>query len=174
MNSFVLVQVLGMITLVLFVISLQQRTKESFLLWQTVGTLIFVFQYLLTNKITGAITFAIVAIRGLVFYYYKKRGLNPSTVVLVAFIAILSIATYFSWQNVWSIIPLIATTAKTWGTWQDNMKLTRKTSLLGQSCMIVYNLTATMYTGALTEICNLASTLIAMWRFDFSRNKIMK
>ena len=171
MNSVVLVQILGIMTLIIFVISQQQRKKETFLLLQTIGTLMFVIQYLLTDRITGAITFTIVAIRGLVFYYYKKKDLKPSPMILIVFQMALLISTYFSWQNILSIIPLIATSAKTWGTWQDDMKWMRRTSLLSQVFMVFYNFTALMYTGTLTEICNLASTLIAMWRYDFQRDK---
>lgn len=171
MDSFIFVQILGIATLIIFVVSLQQRKKETFLLLQTGGTLLFIIQYILTNKITGAITFAIVVIRGLVFYYYKKKNLKPSLTVLIIFQIALLISTCLSWQNFLSIIPLIATVAKTWGTWQDEMKWTRRTSLLSQSCMIVYNISASMYTGALTEVCNLTSTLIAIWRYDFHEDK---
>ena len=172
LDSFVFVQILGIITLVIFVISLQQKKKENFLLIQTGGTVLFIIQYILTGKYTGAILFTIVLIRGLVFYYYKKKELKPSITVLVIFQVVLVISTYFSWQNILSIIPFIATTAKTWGTWQDDMKWTRRTSLISQSSMIIYNLTASMYTGALTELCNLTSTIIAMWRYDFRKGKL--
>ena len=174
MDSFLLVQILGIITLIIFVVSLQQRKKENFLLLQTSGTLIFIIQYIMTDKITGAIIFSVVAIRGLVFYYYKKKNLKPSVIILVIFQIALLISTYFSWQNILSVIPLIATSAKTWGTWQNDMKWTRRTSLLGQACMIIYNLSALMYTGALTEVCNFTSTLIAIWRYDFNFIKINK
>lgn len=171
MNVFVIVQILGIVTLILFVVSLQQHKKESFLLLQAAGTLFFVVQFILTDKITGAVTFTIVTIRGLVFYFYKKKNLKPSLAVLVVFIAALLISAFLSWQNILSIIPLIATVAKTWGTWQDDMKWTRKTSLFGQGFMIIYDLAAAMYTGALTEACNLISTIIAMWRYDFRKDK---
>ena len=171
MNHFVFVQILGAATLILFVVSLQQRKKESFLLLQMAGTLLFVAQYLLMGKLTGAVTFSIVALRGLVFFLYKKKDLKPSLVVLIAFQAALLVSTLFTWQNALSLIPLISTAAKTWGTWQDNMKWTRRVSLLSQSCMIAYNLAAAMYTGALTELCCLTSTLIAIWRYDFRKIK---
>ena len=70
MNSFILVQIFGVMTLILFVITLQQPKKETFLLLQTVGTLLFIVLYILTNRITVAVIFTIVAIRGLVFLYY--------------------------------------------------------------------------------------------------------
>jgi hypothetical protein len=39
--------------------SMQQRKKENLLLLQIAGTLLFVVQYILTGKITGAILFTI-------------------------------------------------------------------------------------------------------------------
>lgn len=170
MDSFIFVQILGIITLIIFVISLQQRKKENYLLLQALGTVLFIIQYLLANKITGAIIFTVVVIRGLVFYYYKKKNLKPSLIVLIIFQIVLLLSTYLTWQNILSIIPFIATSAKTWGTWQDDMKWMRTTSLVGQSCMIVYNLSASMYTGALTEVCNLVSTIIAIWRYDYKKD----
>ena len=172
MDTFVFVQIFGVLTLILFVVSLQQRKKENFLLLQTFGTLLFIIQYILTGKITGAIIFIIVAIRGLVFYYYKRKNLKPSLKILVGFQIILLISTYFSWQNLLSIIPYTATAVKTWGTWQDDMKWTRRASMFCQSFMIIYNLSASMYTGALTEIFALTSTLVAIWRYDFRRGKV--
>ena len=171
MNSFIFIQTLGIITLIIFVVSMQQRKKEHFLLWQTLGTVLFIAQYLMTDKLTGAITFSIVAVRGLIFYWYKKKGLKPSFKILLVFQAVLLVSTWLTWQNILSVIPFAAASAKTWGTWQDDMKLTRKTSVLSQSCMIVYNFSAAMYTGALTEVCNLASTLVAVWRYDFREKR---
>jgi len=167
-------QILGIVTTVLFVISLQQRKKERFLLLQTIGTLLFIAQYILTDKITGAATFAVVAVRGMVFYFYSKKELKPSLAVLIVFLIALVISTCFTWQNLLSLIPLAATAAKTWGTWQEDMKWTRRTSLFGQACMVVYNLAMAprVYTGALTELCNLVSTLVAMRRYDFRKGRV--
>ena len=174
MGNIILIQILGIITLGFFIVSLQQQKKENYLLLQIGGTLLFIAQYILTNKITGAITFTISAIRGLVFYYYKKKNLKPSPTVLVVFQIALAVSTFFTWQNIFSLIPFLATAVKTWSTWQDDMKWIRRTSLFAQGCMIVYNLSASMYTGAITEACNLTSTAIAMWRYDFHKEKFRR
>ncbi|MCL2518038.1 MAG: YgjV family protein [Oscillospiraceae bacterium] len=171
MYNLIFVQILGIITLIISVISMQQRKKENFLLIQTVGTLLFILQYILTEKYTGAILFSITLIRGLVYYYYKKKNLKPSLKILVIFQVALIISTYFSWQNILSIIPFIATVSKTWGTWQDDMKWVRRTSLLAQGIMIIYNISAAMYTGAITEVCNSISSIIAIWRYDIRKVK---
>jgi len=170
MSNFIFIQTLGIISLVLFVISIQQREKENLLLLQTAGTLLFIVQYILAGKYTGAALFTVVLMRSSLFYYYKKTDKKPSIIVLIVFQSALGIFAYLTWQNIFSLLPIIATTSKTWGTWQDDMSRTRKISLLSQSLMVVYNLTAAMYTGALTEVCNLISTLVAMRRYDI-RNK---
>ena len=166
MNSFVFVQIFGVVTLIFYVASLQQRKKEAFLLLQSGGAVFFILQYILTNRITGAITFTLIVIRSLVYYFYKRKGLKPSIVVLIIFQVTLIIATAFSWQNILSLLPYAASAGKTWGTWQDDMKWARITSLFAQTCMIVYNVTAAMYTGTFTELCNMTSTSIAVWRYD--------
>lgn len=172
MDNFIFVQILGIMTLIVFVISMQQRKKETFLLLQTAGTVLFIIQYILTDRITGAIIFTIVVIRGVVFYYYKKKDLKPSVAVLLIFQTVLVISTYFSWQNIFSVIPFTATVVKTWGVWQDDMKWTRRATLCCQSLLIAYNLYASMYTGALTQICSSASTLVAMRRYDFRKKPV--
>jgi membrane-bound ClpP family serine protease len=136
MDRFVVTQILGIISLVLFVISLQQRKKENFLLLQTAGTLLYIAQFILTGRLTGVLTFSVVAVRGLVFFVYRKKGLKPSVAVLVVFLLALLVSTVYSWQNPLSLIPFVATAAKTWATWQDDMKRTRRVSLFCQSIMI--------------------------------------
>ena len=172
MNRFVLVQALGAATLVLFAISLQQRKKEPFLLIQTAGTLLFVAQYILAGKAAGAAMFAVVAVRGLVFYGFKKKNAAPSTAVLVLFLAALAGCAVFTWENLFSLLPLAATIAKTWGTWQDDMKWTRASSLFGQMLMLAYDLLAAMYAGALTEACTSVSTVIAIGRYDIRKQEV--
>jgi len=168
---FIIVQILGVLTLLIFVVSLQQRKKENFLIMQAAGTLLFIIQYLLTGSYTAAALFVVVLIRGLVFLYYKKKGVKPSLLVLAIFLAALAASTALTWQNILSLLPFIGTATKTWATWQDDMKWLRRTSLLSQSIMIAYNLAAAMYTGALTEVCNLTSTAVAIWRYDIRKAK---
>ena len=173
LNTFVLVQILGIITLIFFVVSLQQRRKEIFLLLQIFGTLFYIVQYILTEKYTGAILFSVVVARGIVFYIYKKKDRKPSLKILLIFQAALLTSTVLSWQNALSLIPYLATGVKTWGAWQDDMKWVRRASAFCQILTVAYNLTAAMYTGALTEICSLSSTFVAMWRYDLKKdNKI--
>ena len=169
MNEFILAQALGGITLVLSIISLQQRKKEHLLMLQTAAIVLIVLQFLLMGQATGAATFSVVAVRNVVFYAYKKKQRRPSLAVLVIFLCALLAASILTWQNWWSLLPLLATSAKTLGTWQDNMTRLRVSSLVGQVSMIAYSLAAMLYTNALTEACNLVSTLVAMWRFDWRK-----
>ena len=166
MNTFVLIQILGTITLVLSIVALQQRKKENFLLLYIISNSVFALQYFLTNKITGAIIVIVVIIRGFVFLYYKKKNLKPSTSVLIIFQIIVIVSAYFTWQNAMSIIPLITTMFTTWGNWQDNMKYTRITALFAQACWVAYDFTAGMYTGMMTNMFNAVSSAVAIWRYD--------
>ncbi len=171
MNSFIIVQALGAATLILSVVSMQFRRKETFLLLQMLGALLFIVQFILTGMYTAAAMFVVAAVRGVVYYYFKKKSLKPSLAVLLIFQSALVVSAYFTWQNAWSIIPVGTTMLKTWGTWQDDMTLVRATTLVTQLCMIAYNLTAAIYTGALTEALNAVSSTVAVWRYDIRRKQ---
>ena len=171
MNTFILVQILGAITLIIAILAMQQKTKEKLLLFQITSFSLFLAQYAMTGRITAAVIFLVTIIRGGIFYYYAKKNLKPSIAILIVFESIIIVSTYLTWQNFMSAVPLIATTTNTWGILQDNMRWTRRTSLLAQTCWLAYNITATMYTGALAMGFQMASTIIAMWRYDFRKKR---
>ena len=166
MNTFVLVQIIGIITLIISVILLQQQKKENLLILQAISFFTLAIQYFLTNKITGVAISIIIIIRNVVFLYHEKKNLKPSATVLGIFQVITLSSIYFTWQNVFSILSPVATMVISWGVWQNNMTYARRSLLLGKIGMFIYNLTAGMYTATLTNGMEITSVIIAMWRYD--------
>lgn len=82
------------------------------------------------------------------------------------FEAILLGSLFFTWENIFSLIPFVATSLVTWGIWQDDMKLMRKAFFISQIGMFIYDLLASLYVGALVQICNLIPTAIAIYNCD--------
>ena len=166
MSTFIWVQILGAITLMVAIIAFQQKKKSNLLLLTTLGFALFIVQYLLTNKITGAALFVIVTLRGLVYFYCERKELKPSVVVLVTFQLALIFFALYTWQNALSILPFIAAFVGGWAFWQDNMMYTRRALVFMKTCMLVYNLSAGMFTGALTSTFELSSVIVAICRYD--------
>jgi len=159
------IQILGIFALVFYAVSFQMKTKENLLITQVISNVFTAVQYMLAMAFTGAIQNILGVIRGVVFYFYKKRGLKPNKFVLALFeLAIISGAV-FTWNNIFSCFPLIGMTANLYGQWQNHMNRLRILAIISAVLWSVYALYTGIYTSVLTEILKIVSSLIGLWRF---------
>lgn len=161
---FISAQIIGFIVLGITVTSIQFKTKEKILICQIIANILVAIQYFLLNALTGGVVAVINVIRCLVFYYYKKKDKKPSVIFLSIFIVIAIVSGILTWQNVFSIIPIIATIVFTYGLWQDNVKITRICTAITAGNWTIYNVIVKAYAGALQSLAECISAIIAMIR----------
>ncbi len=161
---FILAQICGLIALVLTVVSVQFKTKEKIVMCFVFANLVVTIQFFLLNAITGAIISIINTIRCIVFYYYKKKDKKPSLMILLIFEIVAVISGIISWQNIWSIIPIIVTVIYTYGLWQDDVKVIRITTAVVGLGWAIYNGIVMAYVGAIQEFSQFVSATIALVR----------
>jgi hypothetical protein len=167
------VQVLGIIGLIFYAVSFQMKTKENLLIMQVISNVFTTIQFALTMAVTGAVQTLLGVIRGIVFYFFKKRNLNPNKIVLIIFEIAIIFGTIFTWNGILSLLPLIGMTANLYGQWQNNMKIVRICAVISAVLWSVYAFYTGVYTAMLTEIFKMASGLIGLWRFR-KGNEIQK
>lgn len=161
---FILAQICGVIVLVLTVISVQFKTKEKIVMCMIFANFVVTIQYFLLNAVTGAVVSIINVIRCIVFYYYKKKDKKPSLLVLLIFEIAAIVSGIISWQNIWSVIPVIVTVIYTYGLWQDNVKVIRIATAIAGLGWAIYNVIVMAYVGAIQSISQLISSVIALVR----------
>lgn len=161
---FILAQLCGIIALILTVISVQFKTKEKIVMCSVFANIVVAIQFFLLNAITGAIISIINTVRCLIFYYYKKKDMKPSLVVLVLFEIVAIVSGIISWQNIWSLIPIIVTVVYTYGLWQDNVIVIRITTGIAGLGWSIYDIIVRAYVGAIQEISQFISAIISLIR----------
>ena len=162
--SFILAQICGFIALILTVASVHFKTKERIVLCSVIANIVVAIQFFLLNAITGGVVSIINTIRGLVYYYYKKKDMKPSLTILFIFEIVAIFSGIISWQSIWSIIPITATVIYTYALWQDNVTVIRiATGLVGFEWAI-YDLIVKAYVGAVQETSQLISAIISLIR----------
>jgi len=159
------IQGLGLFGLIFYAVSFQMKTKENLLIMQVISNIFTTIQFALTMAWTGAVQTLLGVIRGIVFYFYKKRGLNPNKIVLVIFELAIILGTVFTWTNILSILPLIGMTANLYGQWQNDMKIVRVCAIISGVLWSVYACYTGVYFAMLTEILKIVSGLIGLWRY---------
>ena len=159
---FVLAQICGVIVLILTVISVQFKTKEKIVMCFVFANLVMAIQFFLLNAMTGAIISIINTIRCIIFYYYKKKDKKPSLMILLFFEIIAVVSGMISWQNMWSVIPIVVTVIYTYGLWQDNVKVIRVTTAIVGLGWAIYDIIVMAFVGAIQEISQFVSAMIAL------------
>ena len=172
--EFILAQICGIIALVLTVISVQFKTKEKIVMCSIFANVVVVIQYFLLGALTGAVISIINTIRCLVFYFFKKKDMKPSFIVLIVFETVAVISGIISWQNMWSIIPIVVTVIYTYGLWQDNIKVIRITTAIVGFGWAVYNVVVRAYVGAIQEMAQFISAIIALYRNKGKKEEIQE
>lgn len=163
-------QIVGIIGIVFSLLSFQFKQRKHIMLMQMVASLLFSSQLFLVGAFTGGCLDMISFIRTLIFSNNSKKW--ASSPIWLYFFLIVMIATgILTWQNGWSILPIMGSMLSTLALWMKKEKHIRLISLLVGPCWIVYNIVSGAYTGALNEVLAMTSIVIGLVRHDLRKNE---
>lgn len=158
-------QIVGTVGLVASLLSFQQKKRRNIMLFQMSASLMFSTQLFMLGAITGGCLDMISFVRTLIFANNGKKWAS-SRWWLVFFIVVMIGTGILTWDNAWSILPMIGAILSTLALWMKNETHIRLISLLVGPCWLVYNLIHGAYTGALNEVLAMTSIVIGLLRFD--------
>lgn len=102
---------------------------------------------------------------------FKKDHKKPSLLVLLIFEVIVIVSGIISWQNIWSILPIIATATYTYGIWQDDvLKIKYISAIIGFEWSI-YDIIVRAYVSFVQGIIQIISAIVAIIRYKSPKMK---
>lgn len=108
------------------------------------------------------------AFRSLVYSNRGKKWASSvvwPTVFSIGFL----ISGILTWDNVFSVFPLIAMLMSSVVLWIEQPKINRMLSLPTSACWLIYNIKTLSYPGIITEIFVLSSIVIGIIRLDIKK-----
>ena len=163
-------QIIGFIAMGIIVISYQQKSHKNILTFQMVSGLLFTVHYILLGAYTGAIMNLLGAFRSLVYANRGKKWASSiiwPTVFSIGFV----VSGIMTWDNMFSVFPLIAMLMSSIVLWIEQPKINRIFSLPTSTCWLIYNIKTLSYPGIITEIFVLTSIIIGIIRLDIKKDK---
>lgn len=164
-----LAQGIGFIGMIFVFIAFQNNKKKKILLFQAVAGAVFTIHFFLLGAFTGAGMNAVEVVRNLVFYREWKTKLKVFWIVLFA--AVFTVSGAATWQNPISLLPIVAMNLSTVAFSFRDPKYIRLLFLPVATGWLIYNIVSFSIAGILTEVFDLASLLIAFWRFDILKKQ---
>lgn len=165
---FILAQTLGGIALIILVISFQKDERKTLLKYQIFSSIFFALQYLCLNAITGCLMNIMTAIRNYVFRRYKEK---VPIMYLIAVLLIMILLSIISFNGIISLLPTIAVMLYSIAIWYGNLRLIRIVEVISCSLFIFYNIKVLAIVGLISTLIELASALVAIYKFDIRNIK---
>ena len=165
----VIVQGIGLLSLICSLISFQMKKRSAIMVLQMAANLLFSLQLVLLGAITGALLDLISFVRTLIFSFrdkYKWASVPVWPIMFVVTMIATGILTYDRW---YSFLAIMGSVLSTIALWMRDGKKIRLISLAVGPCWFVYNLIAGSYTGAINEVIAVTSIIIGIVRHDIKR-----
>ena len=163
----ILANVIGILAVIMFVISYQLKSRRSIIFFNAGSRILYIAQYLLLGAFEGALLDTVAFLISLVYRAKDTRLIkNHLTITLIVsnlFIVGLGMTTY---QNVYSLLPIIGVIFETLGLWLTKEKHIRLVSLLGAPPWLVYNFISGAYGSVIGNVITLVSIAVAIVRYD--------
>ena len=154
----------GALGILVSVIIYQQKKGRKLLLWKLASDLVWLIQYLLLGKYTGAGSCVVGVVRESVFLNQHKRWAQ-SKLWLLFFLLLNVTISILTWGSAYSALPMIASAVSVFSFWRANPTLTKILAYPISICMLIYNLLGTgdiSYMGVANEVLVLLSTTVSL------------
>lgn len=145
----------------------QQKTRKGLILSKLLSDVIWFLYYFSLSAYSGAAIAVIGMIRELVFINREKKWAKHP-IWLIFFLALSFGCAIFTWKNIFSLLPCIASAVSVISFWIGNPKLSRFLSYPISACMFTYDLTCSPIAifGMINELFAVTSSIVGFFRHD--------
>ncbi len=167
----IVAQVIGLLAIISYAISPHAKTKKRVLVFHLISSILYALQYFLLNAFSAMITNTVGAVKCYVFYLYEKKGKEiPKSLFWIFMLIILALG-ILTYNNIYSLIPILTSILSLYAVWQNNLKVFRAIVIISSISWIAYNIIVGAYIGVIGNVFQLSSAIIAIIRFDILKEK---
>lgn len=159
---FIIAQIIGFAAFLISIVAYHRDKKEKILGCMVLSNILNLIHYFLLNAYSGCITKVVGICRDAFIILKGKNKLLSSNIFLVIFVLIYIIAGVYTYNNIWSILPLIAAIIYIIPIWNGNEITVKKTAFICYFLWLIYNIFVFSIAGIVSNIISIISTFIAI------------
>lgn len=156
------VTVLGVI---FFIFSVQFKKKKDILIVQTLASIFYMISYYMIGAYTGFATEFVEEIKDMTLVYYENKHKKVPLLFLILFLLVLVLIGVFTYEGIYTLIPIIINLAYFIATYMKNPKYIRLIVLICGILWAIYNFTAGAYVIIIGNMFEIISAAIALKRY---------
>lgn len=169
MNN-IIIQAIGFLALLAFIISYQIRSNRALFLVQMAGVVLFALQFMLLGAYSGCLSLLLTAIRNIMMSKYEEIGWIRNKLCPVIICVLFAVILVFTWTGPISLLAFIASAVSTMYYWTNDARKLRFANLLVSSpCWIIYDLIVGSIGGVISESFTMISIVVSIYRFGLKK-----
>ncbi len=157
--------IVSILSIFLFVISVQFKEKKDILLIQTFASMCYFIAYLILGSYSGCTIELIEQTKDIVFYEFEKKKKDIPMILLVIFVSSLIIASIITYDGFYSLMPLIINLLYFISSYFKNPKYMRITMLLCGFLWVYFNFKVGAYIIIIGNVLEIISAVISLIRY---------
>ncbi len=163
-----MIQAIGFLAVILFLLSYQTKSNRKLFLLQMLGSALFCLQFFFLGAASGCLSLGLNILRSALLTKYNDWPWVRSRALAAVFCLAYGVVLAFSWAGPISLLAFLASAVSTLGYWSNNARTLRLSNLLCASpCWLLYDILIRSWGGALNEAITIASILISLLRFGW-------
>ena len=159
---YILAQIIGFIAFFVSLIAYHRKDKKTILINMITANIINLFHYLLLGAYSGCITKLLAIFRDCFIILKKNCNNFLNYFYLIFFIILYIIASIFTFNDILSILPLLAALIYTIFIWNGNELRLKKIAFICYFIWLIYNIFVMSISGIVSNVISIVSTLIAI------------
>lgn len=164
--------IIGILGVLAFVISYQQRTGKGIIACTVTARTLFVIQYILLGAYEGAAQNGVGALSAILAENKEKRIFAGRVGLWLGFIYVLTVGVgILSWKSPLSFLPIMAMILQNTALWMKKPKAIRLLCLAGIPLWLTYNFISHAYSSMACDILSAVSIGAALIRYDLKKKE---
>ena len=162
---FEIAQVLGFFAMAFAIISFQMKTSGKILIVQSIASGLWIVHFTLLSAYTGAVLNIFSVARNFLYYFLQKKDVKGKVYFSTGAAVVGLCVSVFTYENLWSLLPMIATVIQCYSFSIVRAKYLRIATLFASPFWLTYDVYFRSYVGTATEVFAMISMIVALIRY---------
>ena len=163
-------QVIGVLAVVIFLLSYQQKKRKNIILLNTISRVLYIVQYILLGAFEGAALDILGAVSSVAAQKKEKFGRCKNFVFIIINFTIV-VTGILLYDNIFSLGALFGVMLHTIAFWITDEKIIRRISFIGSPFWLIFNIANRAYGSAVGDVFTMLSIGVAILRYDIKGEK---
>ena len=156
-----LAQIAGFIAMGLTILSFQFRKHGWIMAMMTVSSVFWILHYVMLGLYPAVAINTMNLLRNYIYGLREKKNIN-SKLIPAFFVAVAAVSVISTWENAWSVLPLLASVTATIANWQTQTKRLKLLSCPRYGLWLIYDLINGAWAGAANDIFSIGSIAVSL------------